>query len=180
MARCVATVVSALVTITFVASASAGAPRRHRGSAPGHRMLSSLTSKLTRTPRLVFGIYPGGGAGTVGPSGPTKPEDPVRRLTALEQLRPPGRPFIARLYASYTGPGGWSADQQIGGEIDEYGRAGFQIEVVLCYRPADGGVPPACRDAVCATARYSFQQACRSRTHWPRFFPAHQCSTVCW
>jgi hypothetical protein len=108
-------------------------------------MLRTLTSKLRPRPRLVFGIYPGGGAGTVGPNGPTKPEDPVRRLSALEQLRPSGRPFVLHLYASYTGSGGSTADQQVGGEISEYGRAGFQTELVLCYRPADGGSPAAVR-----------------------------------
>jgi hypothetical protein len=104
-------------------------------------MLSILTPKTKPRPSLVFGIYPGGGAGTVGPSGLTKLEDPVRRLAALEQLRPPGRPFVVRLYASYTGPGGWSADQQVGDEIDGYASAGFQTELALCYRPADGGSP---------------------------------------
>ena len=90
-------------------------------------------------PRLVFGIYPGGAAGTVGPSGTSRPEDPARRLDALEQLRPPGRPFVLRLYAGYTGDGGYSAYQQVGSEISAYGRAGFQTELVLTYRPADGG-----------------------------------------
>jgi hypothetical protein len=90
-------------------------------------------------PALTFGIYPGGAAGTVGPGGPTRPEDPAKRLAALELLRPPDRPFVLHLYVSYTGPGGQSADQQVGQEIAAYGQAGFQTEVALCYRPADGG-----------------------------------------
>ena len=92
-------------------------------------------------PRLVFGIYPGGAAGTVGPSGPVAPENPVLRLAALEQLRPAGRPFVLHLYASYTGPDGWSAAQQVGQEIRDDGGAGFQTELVAAYRPADGGTP---------------------------------------
>jgi hypothetical protein len=108
------------VTITCAASASA----KPRSGTPSP---------------LVFGIYPGGAAGTAGPSGQLKPEDPSLRLAALEQLRPPGRRFILRLYTAYTGSGGWSADQQVGQEVEAYGQAGFQTEVVLCYRPADGG-----------------------------------------
>jgi hypothetical protein len=44
-----------------------------------------------------------------------------------------------RLYAGYTGPGGYSAQQQVGAEIAAYGRAGFQTELALAYRPSDGG-----------------------------------------
>src|SRR5579884_975672 len=90
---------------------------------------------------LVFGIYPGGAAGTVGPSGAIKPEDPAKRLSALESLRAPGRPFVLHLYASYTGPGGWSAADQLGAQISQYTAAGFEVEPVLTYRPADGGSP---------------------------------------
>lgn len=88
---------------------------------------------------LVFGIYPGGAAGTVGPSGPLNPENPALRLGALEQLRPHRRPFVLHLYAGYTGPGGYSAKQQVGEEIAAYGRAGFETELALAYRPGDGG-----------------------------------------
>jgi hypothetical protein len=89
----------------------------------------------------VFGIYPGGAAGTVGPSGPVAPENPELRIAALKQLRPHGRPFVLHLYASYTGANGSSAADQLGQEIHEYGRAGFQTELVASYRPADGGTP---------------------------------------
>ncbi|HJS96046.1 MAG TPA: hypothetical protein VJ741_17420, partial [Solirubrobacteraceae bacterium] len=34
-----------------------------------------------------------------------------------------------------------SAAQQVGEEIREYGKAGFQTELVAAYRPADGGSP---------------------------------------
>jgi hypothetical protein len=113
--------VAALAMIALTGSAGAAKPKR----------------QMAR--RLVFGIYPGGAAGTVGPSGPVAPENPVLRMAALEQLRPPGRPFVLHLYASYTGAGGSSAAQQVGQEIAQYGHAGFQTELVVCYRPADGG-----------------------------------------
>jgi hypothetical protein len=90
-------------------------------------------------PRLTFGIYPGGAAGSVAPSAPARPEDPALRLGALERLRSPGRPFVLHLYVGYTGPGGYSAREQIGRELGSYAAAGFQTEVAICYRPADGG-----------------------------------------
>jgi hypothetical protein len=94
---------------------------------------SSTTAPLT------FGIYPGGAAGMVGPSGQSLAEDPVKRLAALEQLRAAGRPFVLHLYASYTAPGGYSAAQQLGDQVAQYIGAGFQVELVLTYRPSDGG-----------------------------------------
>lgn len=104
--------------------------------------MSKPKPKSPTAPRLTFGIYPGGAAGTVGPSGTVAPENPALRLAALEQLRPPGRPFVLHLYVGYTGANGWSAAQQVGREIAQYGHAGFRTEVVACYRPADGGSSP--------------------------------------
>jgi hypothetical protein len=106
--------------------ALASVPRGQQASAPTSAPLS-------------FGIYPGGAAGTVGPSGPIKPEDPAKRLAALEALRAPGRPFVLHLYAGYTGLAGWSVADQLGKQISQYTAAGFQVEPVLTYRPADGG-----------------------------------------
>jgi hypothetical protein len=106
--------------------------RRHRLTIAGN-----VTAPTSSTPRVVFGIYPGGAAGTVGPSGPVAPENPAKRLGALEQLKPAGAPFVLHLYASYTGSGGYSAAAQVGSEISSYTAAGFEVELVLCYRPAD-------------------------------------------
>jgi hypothetical protein len=75
----------------------------------------------------------------VGPSGPIKPENPVKRLAALEALRPSGRAFVLHLYAGYTGPKGRSAAGQLARQMAQYTRAGFRVEPVLTYRPADGG-----------------------------------------
>jgi hypothetical protein len=94
---------------------------------------------------LVFGIYPGGAAGTVGRSGRTAPELPAARLAALQRLRAPGRPFVLHLYANYTGPGSPAPAEQVGAELAGYAAGGFQTELVLTYRPADthpeGDVP---------------------------------------
>lgn len=112
--------------------------RRHANHQTRHRR-RAMRRAASAAPPLVFGIYPGGAAGSVGPGGATRPEDPAKRLAALQQLRAPGRPFVVHLYAGYTGPGGWSAADQVGDEISQYTAAGFQVELVLCYRPSDGG-----------------------------------------
>ena len=86
---------------------------------------------------LIFGAYPGGGAGTVGPAGRTAPEVPSKRLAALRELRAPGRPFVLHMYASFSGAASLSPADQVGRDIAEYTAAGFQVELVLTYRPAD-------------------------------------------
>ena len=132
---------AALATIALGASAGSAAPSRvNLTPSIRHQPVSNLKPQ-SGPPQLVFGIYPGGAAGTVGPSGPVAPENPALRMAALEQLRPPGRPFVLHLYASYAGANGPSAARQVGGEIAEYGDAGFQTELVAAYRPAGGGSP---------------------------------------
>jgi len=101
-------------------------------------LVGPSTARADTAPPLVFGIYPGGGVGTVGPAGATQPEDATKRLEALERLRTPGRPFVLHLYASYSGLRSLSAEQQVGEEIAQYTAAGFQVELVLTYRPAGG------------------------------------------
>jgi hypothetical protein len=136
---------AAVAALLVAACAVVGMPadaRVRRGSHHHRR----FTVKHNRTsdviaPPLAFGIYPGGAAGTVGPSGPLKPEDPVKRLAALEQLQPPGRPFVLHLYAGYPGPEGWSAAAQVGAEVSRYTAAGLEVELALTYRPSDGGSP---------------------------------------
>lgn len=136
--------VASLFSIVVGAQARAGAHHRWaghsgHGAARRHHKVSIKGTKRSAKRSFVFGIYPGGAAGTVGPGGATMPEDPAKRLAALEQLRAPGHPFVLHLYAGYTGPDGASAAQQVGQEIAAYGSAGFQTELALCYRPADGG-----------------------------------------
>lgn len=89
-------------------------------------------------PPLTFGIYPGGGLGTVGPTAPGRPEDPLGRHDALDGLRVPGRPLVLHLYDGYFGGspavvGSPDLDRQIAAaEL-----SGDQIELVVTYRPAD-------------------------------------------
>ena len=117
----------------------AGGNAGSHSAAQDHLRMSFGNSTSRARAQFVFGIYPGGAAGTVGPSGPLKPENRALRLGALEQLRPHRRPFVLHLYAGYTGAGGYSAKQQVGEEIAAYGRAGFETELALTYRPEDGG-----------------------------------------
>jgi hypothetical protein len=83
---------------------------------------------------LEFGIYPGGAAG--GDSG-SNPDDTEGDLAAVEALKAPEAPFVVHLYAEYYGPGSYSVAQEVGPQIDMYAQAGIQVELVLCYRPAD-------------------------------------------
>jgi hypothetical protein len=98
----------------------------------------------SRTP-LRFGIYPGGPVGSVNPKAPPRPEDPVKRLAALQALAG-SNPFVVRLYSAWTGDasaddvGSW-LDRQIAG----YTAAGLEVELVVRYKPAqaDPGTAPA-------------------------------------
>ena len=94
---------------------------------------------------LRFGIYPGGPAGSVDTKAAPKPEDPVKRLAALQGLRGDA-PFVVRLYSGWTGDA--RADDVSGwldGWIRDYTAAGLQVELVVRYKPADadGGSPAA-------------------------------------
>ena len=94
---------------------------------------SSSASARAEGP-LVLGIYPGGGVGAVGPQPATKPEDPVRRMAALEALRGvPGRRFVVRVYASDDGTHR-SLPRGLLEDISRYSSAGFDVELVIAYR----------------------------------------------
>jgi hypothetical protein len=88
---------------------------------------------------LVFGVYPGGAAGAVNlQGGVTKPEIPELRLAALKQLRADGRPFVLHLYDSFTrSADGAAVPAWLAAQITDYTSNGFQVELVLTYRPAD-------------------------------------------
>jgi hypothetical protein len=120
--------------LASTALARAGASRaRHHHAALGH-----VAAPKSVTAPLRFGIYPGGGVGTVGPAGPTRPELAAQRLAALGQLRGT-RPFVVHLYTSYTG-GGQAAtiDPGVLAQIQQYTASGFAVELVLAYRPSAG------------------------------------------
>ena len=115
------------------------------GAAPARASLSACQSALppaspsipaTGSP-LRFGIYPGGPAGTVSVTAPPVPENPGKRLSALQQLRS-GHPFVAHIYDIYTGGAvDASFTAEVAQQIEEYTTTGILVELVDEYRPAD-------------------------------------------
>src|SRR3954447_4039983 len=92
----------------------------------------------TQTPPLRFGIYPGGAAGSVDPKAPPRPEDPAKRLSALQALAG-ANPFVVRLYSAWTGnPGADDVSGWLDAEIAGYTAAGLQVELVVRYKPLAG------------------------------------------
>jgi hypothetical protein len=87
---------------------------------------------------LVFGVYPGGAAGAVGPAGETRPENPAARSDKLRALRGGVRPFVVRLYESYTRRSDAAAvPPWLAAQIAGYTADDFEVELVLAYRPGD-------------------------------------------
>jgi hypothetical protein len=155
--RCAVALAAALAAGTVAFAPGAGASRpparaphgasadRHAGER-AHRedrqhVLRPIRQKAragadARAP-LVFGIYPGGAAGTVGPAGEVRPEVAELRLQALETLRGAARPFVLHLYDAYTQPSDADAlPDWLAAQIAQYTAEGFRIELVLTYRPA--------------------------------------------
>jgi hypothetical protein len=116
---------------------SSAVARRHHVSRVISAHASSSHPRAVSAP-LVFGVYPGGAAGTVGPAGQTRPEVPETRRQALQQLRGSARTFVLHLYESYTRPSDAAAvPSWLASEIADYTADGFRVELVLAYRPAD-------------------------------------------
>lgn len=100
-----------------------------------------MTSDTTRR-RLIFGIYPGGMAGTesgltVGP-----PDDPERIHDALSRLAGPDRAFVVRGYVHFTGaamrlPEGETPHPP---DVGQYAADGRKLDLVLCFRDPAGDV----------------------------------------
>src|SRR5207244_8953379 len=99
-------------------------------------LLLALTSSVPAAPAqaavsraLTFGIYPGGVAGTVGRSGPTKPEDSAKRLRALNGLRGHARHFVLHLYTSWDGSGRYDPLDAVAADIRDYTSHRYLIEL---------------------------------------------------
>ncbi|XAY04307.1 hypothetical protein DSM112329_01140 [Paraconexibacter sp. AEG42_29] len=97
----------------------------------------SLVTPASGDAALRFGIYPGGAAGSVEGKPDPAPEDPVARLAALELLRPTNGRLGVHIYTAYTGDA--AADEGtalwMDGEIAAYTAAGFDVELVVRYKP---------------------------------------------
>jgi hypothetical protein len=134
-----ATRLSAPHAHALVRNARRAAIRRRKKRSSAEHPAPGPTASASSTRPLEFGIYPGGALGSVSGTGPAKPEIPSTRLAAVKALAPAGQPFVVHVYAAFTGPGGASADAQLGAQVAQYSAAGLVSEPVLTYRPADGG-----------------------------------------
>jgi hypothetical protein len=96
--------------------------------------------------RVRFGIYPGGGVGTVDAPALPVAEDRERRLALLQELRA-GRPFVAHDYVALDGTGArLQGDLEwVRQELDAYRDAGIGLELVLRFRPSSRRAGPAVR-----------------------------------
>jgi hypothetical protein len=88
---------------------------------------------------MTFGITPAGEAGALGPAVPAVPDDPVRTLAALDQLRPPKGPFVLRLNRMFWSDGD-AAIQRFQALVDRYTKAKFNVELQVRYHPRDDQV----------------------------------------
>jgi hypothetical protein len=126
-------VVSVALPASFAVSATAAQTTFSSGDARRHHV-----ARMTLPAPLVFGVYPGGAAGAVGPAGQTRPEVPEARRQALRVLRGGARPFVLHLYESYTRPSDAAAvPPWLASQIGDYTADDFHVELVLAYRPAD-------------------------------------------
>jgi len=89
---------------------------------------------------LTFGIYPGGGTGSVELGGPDRP-DLVNQ--ALDELQGhPGRPFTVRAYEAYADPGDntHATPRQAPAGYDRYLGNGRTLNLVAQYHSRSGNV----------------------------------------
>ena len=99
-------------------------------------MESQPASDAAQSPRLVFGVYPGGMTGAESEPLVGTVDDPDRTEEALARLHPKGRPFLIRGYVHYTGSG--RAENPTPAGMTQYVRGERRLDLVLCFRSADG------------------------------------------
>lgn len=92
--------------------------------------------------KLVFGIYPGGEAGSdqgmaIGP-----PDDSARITACLDRLQGESRPFVVRAYERYSdveNPSRWPS--QAPNNYEQYWRPDRPLDLVVMFQSARGDVP---------------------------------------
>jgi hypothetical protein len=86
-------------------------------------------------PRVRFGINPRAVTGQIGPTpAPALPEDPVRHLAKLDELRRPGAPFPLRL-TRFLWRDGEAAFQEFLALTGHYTSRGYPVELQVRYQP---------------------------------------------
>jgi len=99
----------------------------------------------SKAPALRFGTYPGGPAGQIGPVGAAaKPDDRDRIRDSLAKLHGGRGPFVVHLYANYfANPAAENPRlDEFERELAYYSGLGYEVEIVLRYRPDDGAQDP--------------------------------------
>ena len=100
----------------------------------------SIEVKMNMKSNLVFGIYPGGAAGSDSLTGLAvgKPDNPLRINNALDELQPPGKSFLVRSYLHYVGDG--KIKNQTPGDPGQYLSGGRKLDLVLGYQSVSGDI----------------------------------------
>src|SRR6516225_5519694 len=81
---------------------------------------------------MVFGIYPGGVAGTDTGLTNSKPDDPALIKQSLAQLQPADKKIIIRAYVHYNGSDEFANEAPLNAE--QYAVTDYSLDLVLCYR----------------------------------------------
>ncbi len=82
------------------------------------------------SPRVLFGVYPGGGNGELGYVAPPSPD---RIINSLNQLRG-SQPFSVHLYTAWS----WYDQQSLDADIARYTGAGYSVTLTIKYSPPSG------------------------------------------
>jgi hypothetical protein len=127
----------AFIAIAALATVGAAAPTA-QAQQSDDRCLTADPPAITRPAEpLRFGIAPRA-AGSVGAAqSAVVPEDEGRALAALQDLRPPGAPFVMRLNRLFWADGAEGLER-FGALADRYAAAGFQVESQVRYHPPEG------------------------------------------
>jgi hypothetical protein len=124
-------VVSALLTLGSGVASAQSVP-------PGCVGETDATQVSQRPgPAVRFGINPRAVTGQIGPTpAPALPEDPVRHLAKLDELRRPGAPFPLRL-TRFFWRDGEAAFEEFRALTDHYTSRGYPVELQVRYQPSD-------------------------------------------
>jgi hypothetical protein len=119
----------------LVALLGAAPARAQEGVCTGAPFASGVEMK--EGPLMRFGITPSGAAGQVGLPARAEPDRIDAMLAKLDLLKPPGGPFVAHVYSSWESAGA-AEDARVKRLADAYSVNGFEVEVVLRFKPPAG------------------------------------------
>ncbi len=86
---------------------------------------------------LRFGITPRAAGSVGGAQGSVAPEDDLRAIAALRELRPDGRALVMRLNRLFWADGD-EGIRRFARYVDDYAAAGFEVESQVRYHPPEG------------------------------------------